>query len=72
MPGTKEHRRFCQNDGWELYKSTDHDFYRKLLPNGVYLTTFISRGTKEYSPEMFAKILKQQLHCDKTYFNSKI
>ena len=72
MPGTKEHRRFCENDRWELYKSTDHNFYRKLQPNGEYLTTFISRGTKEYSPAMFAKILKKQLKCSQEYFNSKI
>lgn len=25
MPRWKDLKRFCENDGWELYKSTDHD-----------------------------------------------
>ncbi|HNR05102.1 MAG TPA: type II toxin-antitoxin system HicA family toxin, partial [Bacillota bacterium] len=30
MPSWKELKRFCENDGWELYKTTDHYFYRKI------------------------------------------
>ena len=29
MPKWKELKRFCERDGWELYKNTDHYFYRK-------------------------------------------
>ncbi len=29
MPSWKELKRFCDRDGWELYKETDHYFYRK-------------------------------------------
>lgn len=34
MPSWKELKRFCERDDWELYKSTDHDFYRKIDENG--------------------------------------
>ena len=30
MPRWKELKRFCERDGWELYKDTDHYFYRKI------------------------------------------
>ncbi|NLX02949.1 MAG: type II toxin-antitoxin system HicA family toxin, partial [Syntrophomonadaceae bacterium] len=28
MPKWSELKRFCEHDGWELYKQTDHYFYR--------------------------------------------
>ena len=34
MPRWKELKRFCERDGWELYKDTDHYFYRKIDENG--------------------------------------
>ena len=72
MPNPREHKRFCENDGWELYKHTDHYYYRKVLESGEVLTTKISMTAKEYSPSFFAMILKRQLRCTKEYFNSKI
>lgn len=72
MPTNKELKRFCENDGWELYKDTDHDYYRKQLPDGTYKRTKVSRGSKEISPTLFKHILKHQLRVDKEYFNSKI
>ena len=30
MPRWKDLKRFCERDGWELYKNTDHYFYRKI------------------------------------------
>jgi hypothetical protein len=27
MPRWRDIKRFCENDGWELYKQTDHYFY---------------------------------------------
>lgn len=34
MPSWKELKRFCERDGWELYKNTDHYYYRKYDDNG--------------------------------------
>ena len=30
MPSWKELKRFCESDGWELYKETDYYFFRKF------------------------------------------
>lgn len=72
MPKWKELKRFCDRDGWELYKDTDHYFYRKFDENGNLLRTKVSKGSGEISPKMFQEILKRQLHVTKEYFNSKI
>ncbi len=45
MPSWKELKRFCDRDGWELYKTTDHYFYRKRLANGDILFTKVSMGS---------------------------
>ena len=31
MPRWKDLKRFCERDGWELYKNTDHYFFKKSL-----------------------------------------
>ena len=72
MPNPRDHKRFCDNEGRELYKQTDHYFYRKVLPDGEVLRTMISMNDKEYSPTLFTEILKRQLHCTMEYFNSRI
>ena len=47
MPSWKELKRFCERDGWELYKDTDHYFYRKTDTDGTPKFTKISKGTGE-------------------------
>ena len=61
MPRWKELKRFCERDGWELYKDTDHYYYRKILPDGTVLRTKVSRGSGEIHPHMWQEILKKQL-----------
>ena len=34
MPSWKDLKRIYEHDGWELYKLTDHYFYRKRDPDG--------------------------------------
>lgn len=70
MSNTTEHKRFCEREGWKLYKQTDHYFYRKKREDGSYQYTKISMGRKEYGKKMWREILKNQLECDQTYFNS--
>ena len=55
MPTWKELKRFCENDGWEMYKSTDHYYYRKFMDNKDLKRTKISRGSKEI-PRFLRKI----------------
>ena len=72
MPKWKELKRFCENDGWELYKDTDHYYYRKIDGNGSLRRTKVSKGSGEIHSHMWQSILKNQLQVTKEYFNSKI
>jgi hypothetical protein len=72
MPKWKDLKRFCEADGWELYKDTDHYFYRKRDNNGNVRLTKVSKGSGEIHANLWQIILKKQLQVSKEYFNSKI
>ena len=72
MPTWRELKRFCDNDGWECCKITDHYFYRKRLPNGDILFTKVSMGSSEIQSGLWQRIRSRQLHVTQEYFNSKI
>lgn len=72
MPRWKELKRFCERDGWELYKDTDHYFYRKTDKNGNIRMTKVSKGSGEIHAKMWREILKKQLQVTQEYFNSII
>ncbi len=72
MPSWKDLKRFCEHDGWELYKSTDHYYYRKFDKDGNIRFTKVSRGSGEIKGFLWKEILKKQLSVTEEYFNSKI
>lgn len=72
MPRWKELKRFCEKDGWELYKDTDHYYFRKFDENGVMRRTKVSKGSGEIHAHMWKEILRKQLQVTQEYFNSKI
>ena len=72
MPSWKELKRFCERDGWELYKNTDHYFYRKIDESGNVRRTKVSRGNGQIHGNLWREILKKQLQVTEEYFNSKI
>ena len=72
MPSWKDLKRFCERDGWELYKNTDHYFYRKYSDDGTPRFTKVSKGTGEIKGNLWHVILHRQLQVTKEYFNSKI
>ncbi|MDP4095167.1 MAG: type II toxin-antitoxin system HicA family toxin [Bacillota bacterium] len=72
MPNWKELRRFCENDGWELYKVTDHYFYRKYDNAGNLRRTKVSMGSGQVNGFLWKEILKKQLCVSQEYFSSKI
>lgn len=72
MPKWKELKRFCDSDGWELYKQTDHYFYRKRDENGNVRQTKVSKGSGKIHKAMWQTILKKQLQVTQEYFNSHI
>lgn len=71
MPTWKELKRFCDKDGWELYKITDHYFYRKQDDDGSIRRTKVSMGAGEIYGNLWNEILKKQLQVTMEYFNSK-
>lgn len=72
MPSWKELKRYCENDGWILYKETDHFYYQKTLDDGSILRTKVSMGSGEIGKNLFREILKKQLKTTKEEFNKKI
>ena len=72
MPRWRELKRFCERDGWELYKDTDHYFYRKKDSQGNVKFTKVSKGSGEIHTRMWKEILKKQLQVTEEYFNSMI
>lgn len=72
MSTWKELKRYCENDGWELKKVTDHYFYTKTLEDGSILRTRVSMGSGEIGKHKFQEILKKQLKTTKEEFNKKI
>ena len=72
MPRWKELKRFCDNDGWELYKDTDHYYYRKNSEDGTVKWTKVSKGSGEIHFNMWQVILRKQLQVSQEYFNNKI
>ena len=72
MPKWKDLKRFCEKDGWELYKDTDHYFYRKINEDGSMKFTKVSKGSGEIRARMWKEILRKQLRVSQAYFNEKI
>lgn len=72
MPSWRDLKRFCEKDGWELYKTTDHWFYRKFMPDGTLKRTKVSMGTGEIKGHLWKEIIHKQLQISEEYFNKKI
>lgn len=72
MPSWKELKRFCDRDGWELFKDTDYYFYRKIESDGSIKRTKVSKGSGQINGNLWKEILKKQLQVSQEYFNSKI
>jgi hypothetical protein len=70
MPSWKELKRFCEHDGWELYKDTDHYFFRKDSDADAPRFTKVSKGTGEIKGNLWKVILHKQLKVTTEYFNS--
>lgn len=60
---------FCEADGWEGDRDTDHAFWEKTLPNGEVLQTHRSfKVSEEIGPNLFGLILRSQLKVSRTEF----
>lgn len=72
MPKWKDLKRYCENTGWEKYKSTDHDYYRKIEKDGTIKRTKVSRSSKEIPKKLWKRILSKQLQTDIEDFNKNV
>ena len=72
MPSWRDLKRFCERDGWKLFKDTDHSFYRKFDDDGKMRITKVSRGSGQINGNLWNYILKKELQVTKEYFNSKL
>ncbi len=69
QPKFSDLRKFCEKDGWDPRKKTDHWRYTKTLPDGRTLRTKISFGSGEiHDPGLFAAILREQLDVSEDEF----
>lgn len=72
MPSWRALKRYCERTGWELYKETDHYFYRKVLADGTILRTKVSKGSGEVHFHLWREILRKQLRTTQEEFNKFI
>lgn len=72
MPKWRELKRYLEKDNWELYKDTDHYFFRKVLDDGTMLRTRVSKGSGEIPKKLWQEIMKRQLKITQEEFNKKI
>ena len=72
MPSWKDLRRFCERDGWKLYKKTDHLYFRKEMDSGELKRTKVSMGSHEIPRKLWKEILNRQLKVSKEDFNKLI
>lgn len=69
QPKLGDLRKFCENDGWDPKRKTDHWRYTKTLPNGRTLRTKVPFGSGEIGdPGLFAAILRDQLDVSEAEF----
>jgi len=71
MPSWRDLKRFCESDNWDLFKDTDHYYFRKQDDDGHVRYTRVSKGTGEIDKGLWQRILKKQLQVSMEYFNSK-
>ena len=72
MPKWRELKRYLEKDKWELYKDTDHYYFRKVLEDGTLLRTRVSKGSGEIPKRLWQEIMKRQLKITQEEFNKKI
>jgi hypothetical protein len=70
LPKFAELKRYCERNGWELFRSGDHYWYRKFTEDGRLLVTKVSRSLgKEIPSNLWKFILKHQLEITREEFN---
>jgi hypothetical protein len=63
LPTQNEIRKFLNVDGWNREEGSGHETYIKILENGNYLRTHVSRTSRKWpsDPNLWRRILREQL-----------
>lgn len=67
MPKLNHVRRFLHRNGWVMASNTDHEYYKKILPDGEILRTCLSHGNGEIPPSVRRKMKKQMRITDEDF-----
>jgi hypothetical protein len=71
LPKFRDLKRYCERNGWQMFKQTDHFWYRKLLSDGSILITKVSLSLgKEIPRGLWKHILSKQLRITPEEFNN--
>lgn len=63
----KQLRRFLLRNGWVMVSNIDHEYYKKILPDGEILRTFLSHGNGEIPTSVWRKMKKQMRLTDEEF-----
>lgn len=69
MPRWKELKKYLDNNGWQLYRNSDHYYYKKIGKNGEYMLCKVSKGSGEIEKGLWKSILKHELRITQEEFN---
>ena len=71
MPKKQQVRQYVRKarNGWEFWKDTDHEYYRKRLADGTYIVLKLSHGNGEIPAPVWKNMLKQ-MHITQEEFNA--
>lgn len=69
MPRWKELKRYLDKNGWELYKTTNHYYYRKPSNDNAFMYSKVSMGSGEIPKKLWKFILNHELHITQEDFN---
>ncbi len=68
-PRFRDLKKYCENNGWELIRTTDHFYFVKVLADGTVLRTRVSFSlAKEIPGHLWQKIVKHQLKTTEEQF----
>jgi hypothetical protein len=68
-PRFRDLKNYCEKNGWEMIRDTDHMYYEKVLADGSVLQTRVSHALhKEIPYHLRKRILSKQLRISEEKF----
>ena len=68
-PLFRDLKKYCENNGWTLVRTTDHYYFEKMLSDGTLLRTKVSHSLGSEIPgKLWYRIVKTQLKTTEKQF----